>query len=513
MRVMAVVFLGVLVGCADDSGSSFQSERSDWPSEEPAPGPRNVSFGGSQDVGDLRVRILAGDIPPPEDFDDAGFFAEHYIERPTPRCDEPLCLFTRLGLMANLVDGRPCALVELGVTVQPGARTAHEPKDWVITVDVSGSMADGGKLDGLQRGLRQMLDTLHDDDRMALVTYSDDGEVAVPLVAMGNGRPALGAAIDALRTRGGTNIAAGLRRAADVVAEADRARPHVVLLSDGLPTQGPTDPESLVILGQRLHDLGAVLSTVGAGRDYDRDLLLQLALAGGGQTWFAEDAAAVEEIFAQELAASARPVAADVSLTVTAAEGLRFGAAYGSPRWSRVAGGATLTVPWVFEAERTSDTDQTPAGGRRGGGSSLIVELAPQRDEQTRGVAAVELSYRLPDEAEARVVRGVVAAPAGVPLQPPEGFFESAPAAKAFVMLNVFVGLRDACAAFREGEPGRGWAALQALDFALADYLDDAPDADLAADRDLVRALLRNFEDSGNGGESAEPPRDPWPVD
>jgi hypothetical protein len=330
---------------------------------------------------------------------------------------------------------------------------------------------------------------------------------------VGVGRRALATAIEGLEAVGGTNIGAGLETAGDVVSDGGDPSPHVVLLSDGVPTVGVTDSDALLAIGRLVRDRGAVLSTVGAGYDYDRGLMVGLAQAGGGQAWFAEDAAAVEEIFAEELGTAARPVAADVTLTVTAAEGLRFGAAYGSPLWGPSPGGATLTVPWVFETERTSDADQTPAGGRRGGGTSLIVELAPSRDGPADAIAAVELSYRLPDEAEPRVARAAVAAPAGVPLQPPAGFFESAPAAKAFVMLNVFTGLRDACAAYWEDDPAQGWDILRALDFALEDYLDDAPDADLEADRALVQDLMRNFEFAGVGGGRDAPTGDPWPVD
>ncbi len=54
-----------------------------------------------------------------------------------------------------------------------------------------------------------------------------------------------------------------------------------------------------------------------------------------------------------------------------------FRRAYGSSFWEDSEVGGTLEVPSVFLAHRESDEDITEEGGRRGGGSALMIELMP----------------------------------------------------------------------------------------------------------------------------------------
>ncbi|MGH9886826.1 MAG: vWA domain-containing protein, partial [bacterium] len=63
---MAAVFVA-LAGCSSSSDLA----------SAPEPG-GGVSFGGAQDIGELRAILDRGEIPGPDTFDANGFFNEHY---------------------------------------------------------------------------------------------------------------------------------------------------------------------------------------------------------------------------------------------------------------------------------------------------------------------------------------------------------------------------------------------------------------------------------------------------
>ena len=64
--------------------------------------------------------------------------------------------------------------------------TKRPPLTLAISVDVSGSMNAGGKIDFVRAGLEKLVDGMRDIDKLALITYSDSGRAGLP---DGRGRP------------------------------------------------------------------------------------------------------------------------------------------------------------------------------------------------------------------------------------------------------------------------------------------------------------------------------------
>jgi Ca-activated chloride channel family protein len=108
-----------------------------------------------------------------------------------------------------------------------------------------------------------------------------------------------------------------------VVAEVRKFKdPHrlnrVVLLSDGLANVGPRNADEFAKLGRDLLREGISVSTIGLGKDYNEDLMLQLAKAGDGNHAFASAPDDLIKIFNMEfddvLASCAQTVSIDVEL-------------------------------------------------------------------------------------------------------------------------------------------------------------------------------------------------------
>jgi Ca-activated chloride channel family protein len=230
----------------------------------------------------------------------------------------------------------------------------------------------------------------------------------------------------------------------------------------------------------------------------------------------------VDEVFTEELSYFTVPVAFDLELTMTTGEDYGFLRAVGSHFWETTETGGRLEVPSVFLAHRTSHDDVTEDGGRRGGGSALLVELMPRAedgsDPEEADVAKLELSFREPGSNE--VIREVVEV--AYPYSPWDtleiGYFENEIVEKSFVMLNIYSALELACQSFYNGNPTEGIATLELLIAAASDYEDSANagqgDEDIKADIELMvqlRDLL--LLQGGTDPSDEDMPEDPWPAD
>ena len=482
----------------------------------------NVSFGGAQDIGFFRSQLEAGQVPQLASLDAPGFFAEHFIELPPPACGERICLQPMVAVMGNLMTGSPCTMLQLGLNSPIAADPSMRPAlDLSVVVDVSGSM-QGEKLAYVQDGLGLLIDSMRDSDRIALVTYSTGAQVLHELGEVGLRRAELRRSVDGLVAEGGTNLEAGLREGYEaLITDLDPAREHrVILLSDGNPTEGLTDTLSILASSRGYNSEGIGLSTIGLGADFNIDLMRRLSQQADGNFYFLEDAGAVREVFEEELSFFVVPVALDLQLTLRAGESYDFARAYGAPLWKDTSAGGELDIPSVFLAHRESDEDVTEDDGRRGGGSSLIVELLPKGsalDAVDADVATVDLSYRDPVRDEIIEDSITLRYPGRVGSVPEAGYFEAerlASAHKSFVMLNVFVGMENAISAFYEDTASEETIAdLDELIAAVRDYNDELDDKDIELDLELLDMLRENLVGAGvpDGTRPARP--DPWPAD
>ena len=246
-----------------------------------------------------------------------------------------------------------------------------------------------------------------------------------------------------------------------------------------------------------------------------------LAQTGDGNFYFVESVGAVTEVFADEISYFTVPVAFDLELSLESGEDFTVSAVHGASRWERSSRGGSLRIPSVFLAHRASHDDVTPDGGRRGGGSALIVELMPRRmtgawDEPSQ-VGTVLLRFREPGTDRTVEQRVDVAYPYAPFHFLSTGFFAAAQSRidivqKSFVMLNLYVGMELAIEAFhRSGSAAVQIAELRNLLEAVRDYNDEIADVDIAYDIELVEQLIEVL--IANGAKPPAPIADPWPCD
>jgi Ca-activated chloride channel family protein len=204
-----------------------------------------------------------------------------------------------------------------------GLQTRAEPEgqrldaSLTFVVDVSGSMAEPGKLDLVKSGLHTLVDQLRTTDSVALIAYSDEAEVLRQMTAVRD-RSALHNAIDRLRVAGSTNLEAGLQLGYETARKSFRsgATNRVILLSDGLPNVGSTNATSLVREVQEAAAKQITMMGVGVGSDYGDKFMEELADKGDGYVVYVSDAAGANKVFVEQLPATLAVRALDAKAQV-----------------------------------------------------------------------------------------------------------------------------------------------------------------------------------------------------
>ncbi|MEU1086031.1 von Willebrand factor type A domain-containing protein [Streptomyces sp. NPDC005892] len=212
------------------------------------------------------------------------------------------------------------SLLRVGLATRAADDTApRPPAALTFVVDISGSMAETGRLDLVRTSLAYLTEQLRVDDSVALVTFSDEAETVVPMTALRGHRTKIREAVESLHTESSTNVAAGVERGYDEAVEGRRkgATNRVVLLSDALANTGETDADAILerIDGSR-REYGITLFGVGVGSDYGDALMERLADKGDGDTTYVADEVQARKVFVDQLPAHVELRARDAKAQV-----------------------------------------------------------------------------------------------------------------------------------------------------------------------------------------------------
>ncbi|HEX4452052.1 MAG TPA: VWA domain-containing protein [Kofleriaceae bacterium] len=521
------LLISIVAACSNSSlgpGANPTTEASD------AGTGGGVSFGGQQDIGEFTAILNSGGIPGSDTLDANGFFNEHYAPPPQTGCTNTLCMTPGVAVGKAWLDGTHQAALQLAIdtNVDP-TQYPQLPLSLVVVIDHSGSMAEDGRLDKVKVGLHSLIDTLGDNDRLAIVQFDDTVQT---LATFGSGsldRTGLGAIVDSIEPAGGTDILQGLTQGfqLDVAALDPTRQSRVILMSDGLATSGVTDDTQILAGADQFIAQGIGLTTVGVGDEFDLTLMRGLAEHGSGNFYFLEDEAAAMNVFAQELSYFTTPIALNLQVDAVAGTGWTFGEVVGSTLWAGSPQLGSMHVPAAFVAGRTGVAPAPGTGGRRGGGSMLFIALTPTGMNPPDGkVADLTLTYTMPG-ASTPTTQTVTLAYPDDPSETPDPPYLSAPEmAPRFAMYNMFLGLRAATELAATSTPTCAAVALEATQAAALGWNQTQENPDIAADLTLVSEFLTNLASVGadttgeytastcayggyNGGDDPADPVDP----
>ena len=185
------------------------------------------------------------------------------------------------------------------------------PRDLILVLDTSGSM-EGDKLDQAKAGLAYILRHLNAADRFNIVAFSTQARTFAPaLVSAGDAEEAV-TWIDGLEALGGTNIFMALSEA---LAQVDTgSRSTIVFLTDGLPTEGIVDEDTLLNALETEAPDDVRIFPLGVGYDVNVLLLDQLAADHRGRPAYIEPEERIDEKVSTFFARMQSPLLTDISL-------------------------------------------------------------------------------------------------------------------------------------------------------------------------------------------------------
>ena len=186
------------------------------------------------------------------------------------------------------------------------------PKDLILVLDRSGSM-DGEKFQQAQQSIRYILDNLNEGDRFNLITFS----TGIQMYASGL-RPASEAVearawLDSLRAEGSTDINRALLEAAALV-DPERSS-YLIFLTDGLPTEGVTDSQSILSNFDVNAPENLRLFAFGVGYDVDTILLDTLSQDHHGRSTYVQPGMNLDEILSAFYSSISTPVLTNLELS------------------------------------------------------------------------------------------------------------------------------------------------------------------------------------------------------
>ena len=169
------------------------------------------------------------------------------------------------------------------VTAGPELEKLNKGMDFIFVLDVSGSMANGGKMSMSRTSLDAFINALSPEDRLEMMTFNVKADVLFKKmeIVSESSRNRASEFLRNQQARGGTDLRPAINTAYKY-ANPDRQL-NVIILSDGMTEQG-TRRELLDIINSRPGNVRVFC--VGVGNEVNRPLLRQIAQDAGGLASF-----------------------------------------------------------------------------------------------------------------------------------------------------------------------------------------------------------------------------------
>ena len=192
----------------------------------------------------------------------------------------------------------------------------RRPLNISLVIDRSGSMA-GDKISYTKQASQFLVQNLQAKDLISIVLYNDKIETLLPPENVTN-KDVLTQRIEQIRVGGTTNLSGGWLEGCKHVAShlGEDFLNRVILMSDGLANRGVTDPVKLVAMAKQKYEEGISTTTMGLGNDFNEDLMMAIAEAGGGAFYFIESPEVAPLIFNEELRGLLNVVGQNLMITL-----------------------------------------------------------------------------------------------------------------------------------------------------------------------------------------------------
>ena len=263
----------------------------------------------------VRRCLTAGQFPPKGAVRIEELVNYFRYDSPEPEGRSPFSITTELGVCPWTPEHR---LALVGLRGRSIDDENLPPRNLTFLLDVSGSMNSPDKLPLLKRAMGLLVDTLREEDHVAIVVYAGaSGLVLSP--TSGSDRARIGEALEALRAGGSTAGGAGIQLAYQVAAESflDGGINRVILATDGDFNVGLSSESDLIDLIEEKRETGVFLSVLGFGRGNLQDSKMEkLADHGNGNYSYIDTLREARKVLVSEAGATLMTIAKDVKIQV-----------------------------------------------------------------------------------------------------------------------------------------------------------------------------------------------------
>ena len=192
----------------------------------------------------------------------------------------------------------------------------RRPLNLSLVVDKSGSMA-GSKIDYTRQAAQLLVQNMSNEDTLSVVLYNEVVETLLPAQQVQH-KDMINQRIAEIKAGGTTNLSSGWLEGVNNVSQNlnDTSMNRVILMSDGHANRGITDPVKLISIAKQKFGSGVSTTTMGLGDDFNEDLLMAMADAGGGAFYFIESPEVTPTIFQEELTGLLSVVGQNLSIAI-----------------------------------------------------------------------------------------------------------------------------------------------------------------------------------------------------
>ena len=247
----------------------------------------------------MRRFVNLGQLPPK-----ASVRIEEYInyftfDYPEPTDNENIALNSEVSTCPWTSDHY---LLRLGIKGKTIPENELPGSNYVLLIDVSGSMDSNDKLGLLKVGFKQMVDEMYPTDRIAIVTYAGKVEVLLHSTFCDE-KDKIKQAIDKLNASGSTAGGAGIQKAYEIAVQnyIPDGNNRIILGTDGDFNVGISSKEELVEFIIQKRKSGVYLTVLGVGTGNLNDAMMeQLANNGNGNYEYIDNVKQIKKVFVDE---------------------------------------------------------------------------------------------------------------------------------------------------------------------------------------------------------------------
>ena len=259
-----------------------------------------------------------------------------YTAVPPPQNSPAVTLTVRVGATAAFAGERTRQYVLTEVKAEGGTVSRlpggkRLPVNLSLVLDRSGSM-EGEPLDYVKRGVAQIVDLLTPNDILSIVTFAETVDVLMPARRVTDPQ-LVKQHVARILSGNTTNLFDGLYAGAAQLASVPSTgyTSRLLLLTDGEPTAGLKDFQSIVSQVGDLKAKGVSVTALGFGSDYNEELLAAIARKSDGNYYHIERPEAIPDVFRKELESVLGVVAKNPRLALYLPRGCAVRQVYGTP--------------------------------------------------------------------------------------------------------------------------------------------------------------------------------------